>query len=114
MAVPRVFGSGGMMQLFAICGAALVLAGCVLPNVPYNGTTRATFISEAGQSAFAVYVYPRTAPQDIVIEAALEKAHPFCAEAFNASKVEILSTQDGTLSVPTEWYIEGRCVRGAS
>ena len=97
------------VQGIGLAAVAVASSGCGLPDVPYTGTTRDMFIYEDGSREFSVFVYPRTAPRDVAIQAALKKAHNHCLAEFGTGKVELISLTDGTFAVPTEWDIRGRC-----
>ncbi len=102
--ITRVALSKGLLGI-----AALGLSACLFADIPYDGDPRTTFIFENGQRAFTVFVFPRTTPENVVVEAALDEAHPFCAENFDTTKVELMSLQPGSLSAPSQWEVRGRC-----
>lgn len=93
-----------------LCVVVTCLSACLLPDIPYDGNPRTTFIFENDRREFTALVFPRTAPEPVVVEAVLDEAHPFCAENFDTTKVELITLQPGTLSAPSQWEVRGRCV----
>ena len=93
----------------ALVGLAGTLAGCALPNPPYDGSTETTLIFLEGSRDFTAFVRPRTAPWEDARAAALAKAALHCKRTFGTSTVTLTGAEDGSFAVPYDWIIEGRC-----
>ena len=94
---------------FAIPALVVAIGGCALPNPPYDGNTRTTLLLGPDAGAFTAFVFPRTAPESVAVEAAREAALKACRATYRRNAVRITATKDGSFAVPYEWRIDGVC-----